>query len=150
MKTLITIVIAAMITCCTYAQKVQKADVPSEVKNAFHKQFSTAKELKWEKEHGNFEAKFELNGIDHSAVFDAKGTLLETEVAIKTKELPGTAMQYIQKNYTGQKIKEAAKITDAKGIVTYEAEINNIDLIFDSNGKFIKQEKEDKKRNDQE
>ncbi|MBC7865300.1 MAG: hypothetical protein IAF38_20155, partial [Bacteroidia bacterium] len=39
-----------------------------------------------------------------------------------------------------KKVKEAAKITDAKGVVTYEAEIDNADYIFDSTGNFLKKE----------
>jgi len=50
--------------------------------------------------------------------------------------------EYVIKNYLGSKIEEAAKITDAAGKITYEAEIEKgkeeIELIFDANGQFIK------------
>ena len=69
---------------------------------------------------------------------DASGNILETEVEINMDNLPANAKSYISKNYAGQKIKESAKITDSKGAVTYEAEVNGKDLIFDSNGNFIR------------
>ena len=36
------------------AQKVNQKDVPSVVQTSFQKQFPGAKNVKWEKEHGNF------------------------------------------------------------------------------------------------
>ena len=48
-------------------------------------------------------------------------------------------MDYVKTNYKGQSVKEAAKITDGKATITYEAEIKGMDLLFDNNGKFIKE-----------
>ena len=124
------------------AQKLQTKDVPTSVREAFHKQFSTIKEVKWEKEHGNYEAGFKLEKTDYSVIVDASGNILETEMSIDVKSLSAPIIAYIAKNYPNQKIKEAAKITDAKGIVTYEAEVNGKDLIFDNNGKFLKETKD--------
>ena len=47
-------------------------------------------------------------------------------------------MEYVKKTYKEDEVKEASKITDANGTVTYEAEVKGKDLIFDSNGNFIK------------
>ena len=81
-------------------------------------------------------------------MIDVSGNILETEIEIKVDALPANAKAYISKNYAGQKIKEATKITDNKGVVTYEAEIKGKDLIFDSNGNFIKGKTEQEKDND--
>lgn len=131
-----------MISLAACAQKMKEADVPSAVRDAFKKAHNDAKEVKWEKEGGNFEAEFEVGEVDQSVVYDASGKLIETEVEIKVDELPAGVKDYVAKNYKDAKIKEATKITDAKGTVTYEAEIKDKDLIFDSNGKFIKEEKD--------
>lgn len=139
MKKLALMTVAAMITSLTFAQKLQEKDVPAPVKTAFQKNFPQAKVEKWEKEGVNFEAEFELNKTKQSVLFDAQGNLLETEVEIKLTQLPKGVLEYVKANYKGQKVKEAAKITDAKGTVTYEAEIKGMDLLFDSNGKFIKE-----------
>jgi len=138
MKKLALMMVAAIITSLTFAQKLKEKDVPTQVKSSFQKQYPNAKETKWEKEDGNYEAEFEIEEADYSVLIDASGNILETELEISIEALPANVKDYVVKNYSGQKIKEAAKITDAKGIVTYEAEIKEKDLIFDSNGNFVK------------
>lgn len=120
----------------------QQSTTPQVVKDAFKKQFPGAEEVKWNKEGVNFEASFEKNENDMSAVIDAKGNILETEVDIEINELPQAVQDYLAKNYAGKKINEAAKIVDAKGTLTYEAEIDKSDVLFDSNGNFIKVSKD--------
>ncbi len=130
------------------AQKVSDKDVPTAVKTTLQKNYPNAKEIKWEKENGNYEAEFEVEETDYSLLIDVSGNILETEIEIKVDALPANAKAYISKNYAGQKIKEATKITDNKGVVTYESEIKGKDLIFDSNGNFIKEKTEQEKDND--
>ena len=139
MKKLVLMMVAAMITSLTFAQKLQEKDVPAPVKTAFQKNFPQAKVEKWEKEGVNFEAEFELNKSEQSVLFDAQGGIIETEIEIEISELPNGILDYVKKNYKGQSVKEAAKITDTKGTLTYEVEIKGMDLLFDSNGKFIKE-----------
>lgn len=124
------------------AQKVSEKEVPAVVKSALQKSHPDAKGLKWEKEKGNYEAGFEVEENDYSLLIDASGNILETEVEIKTEELPANAKAYVAKHYVGQKIKETAKITDSKGIITYEIEVKGKDLIFDNLGKFLKEVKD--------
>lgn len=130
------------------AQKVSDKEVPTAVKTTLQKNYPNAKELKWEKENGNYEAEFEIDETDYSLLIDVSGNILETEIEIKVDALPANAKDYISKNYAGQKIKEATKITDNKSVVTYEAEIKGKDLIFDSNGNFIKEKTKQEKDND--
>ncbi|MBA3665885.1 MAG: PepSY-like domain-containing protein [Bacteroidetes bacterium] len=124
------------------AQHVKESEVPAEVKDAFSKKYSGAKVDKWEKEGADYEAEFHLNKIESSAVFEANGTFKELEQEIKTSELPKSATEYCTKNYAGHKLSEAAKITDASGKVSYEAEMTkgkeHFDVIFDDKGAFVK------------
>ena len=142
MKKLAFMLVAAMITSLTFAQKLQEKDVPAPVKTSFQKHYPNIKEVKWDKEGEKFEASFDLNKVDNSVLFDAQGNILETEVEIELSQLPKGILEYVKTNYIGQRVKEAAKITDSKGTVTYEAEIKGMDLLFDSNGKFIKEIKD--------
>jgi hypothetical protein len=141
MKKIVLMLVAATITSITFAQKIQKKDVPAQVKASFEKQYPDIKDVKWDKEGEKFEASFDLNKIDNSVLFDAQGNILETELEIRLNQLPKGVLEYIKTNYKGQNVKEAAKIADAKGTLTYEAEIKGLDLLFSSNGKFIKQTK---------
>lgn len=129
-------------TTLAFAQKVSEKDVPQAVKSSFQKIYPNAKDVKWEKEGSNYEVNFDFSKTEYSVLFDANGNLIETEVEIPVDQLPKGIFDYVATHYKGQKIKEAAKITDSKGVVTYEAEIKGLDLLFDSQGTFIKEVKE--------
>lgn len=120
------------------AQKMKASEVPSAVTTKFTSTYPKAEHPKWEKEGNNYEAEFEFNEVEMSALFDANGTIVETEVEIKVSELPKAVTDYMAKNVAGSKIREASKITDAAGKITYEAEANKKNYIFDSEGTFIK------------
>ncbi|MFZ6025937.1 MAG: PepSY-like domain-containing protein [Bacteroidota bacterium] len=140
-KTAVTMVVMLLATL-TFAQKMQEKNVPANVKFTFHKKYPTATEVKWDKEGKKYEASFDLNKIDNSVLMDAQGNIIETEIEIELTQLPKGILEYVRTHYTGKQAKEGAKITNAKeGIVTYEVEIKGMDLIFDSNGKFIKESK---------
>lgn len=138
------IIVAAMLLAVfsAAAQKIDASKVPADVKTAFTKKFSGISDVKWENEKGNYEANFKQNDHKMSALFDARGTWLETETRIKADELPAAAREYIAREYKGEKIKEAAKLKMASGEDNYEAEVKETDLIFDTNGKFIKKMKD--------
>ncbi len=139
MKKLTLVLAIALITGFVMAQKIQSKDVPEAVKAAFQKEFPGVKGTKWDKEESNFEASFNNNKSDQSVVFDAEGNILEIEVEIKLSELPKGVMEYVTSTYPGKKIKEVAKITDAQKTVTYEVEVSGMDVIFNEQGKFIKE-----------
>jgi hypothetical protein len=142
MKKITLIVALSLGVSASYAQTVKEAEVPAAVKEAFKKQHPTAKAEKWEKEDGNYEVEYDLNKSEASDVYDASGKLLQTEVEIKTSELPKAVSDYVTKNLAGKKISEAAKITESNGTVTYEAEVGKADYIFDANGNFVKKEED--------
>jgi len=122
-------------------EKEKKYAVPSVVSSTFTKEFPD-KKAKWGMEDGGYEAEFKINGSDASAVYDKSGHRKALEITIKNAELPTDALQYVKKNYPATKITEAAKITDDKNVITYEAEIGKngktYDVLFDASGKFIK------------
>lgn len=119
------------------AQEMKEKDVPAIIKAAFSKAHPAAKVDEWEKEGENYEVKFTENKMESSVDIGPNGQILETESEIKVAELPKGVAEYCTKNMPGKKIKEATKITDANGNVTYEAEVGEDDYIFDSNGIFI-------------
>lgn len=149
MKKLTLLVFAVISLSAGYAQKVQEKDVPSAVVSAFQKLYPGVKAGEWEKEGVNYEVEFNVKEIGHTLLIDPAGTILETEMEISISLLPESAREYVSKNYAGQSIIEAAKITDAKGQVTYEAEVKGKDLLFDSKGDFIKVAGEDNEEEDE-
>ena len=139
MKKLMTLVACiAAISFSAYAQKMDASKVPAAVKASFAKQYPGVT-AKWEKEAGKYEAGFKKEGNTISALFEKDGTMVESEADIKVSSLPASVLAYVKDNYKGKSIKEGAKITKADGTVTYEAEVNGKDVIFDANGKFLKE-----------
>lgn len=142
MKNKLTIALAVLTIGCASAQKMNEAEVPAKVKEAFQKKYPGAKAEKWEKENDGYEAEFDLNKVESSAVFDANGNFRELEQEIKTSALPKNVTDYCTKNFSGYKLSEAAKIADASGMITYEAEMSkgkeHFDALFDDKGNFVK------------
>lgn len=118
------------------AQKIKESEVPAAVKASFSKQYPGIT-AKWEKEDGNFEAGFKKDSKEMSAIYQANGMMMESELSIKESELPAAVLNYVKVNYKDKKIKESAKITKADGSINYEAEVDGKDLIFDSKGNFV-------------
>ena len=61
-------------------------------------------------------------------------------VAIPISGLPAGAAAYVGTHYSGARISEAARVRDARGQTTYEAEVKGKDLVFDAAGNFIKRD----------
>lgn len=119
------------------AQKLSASKVPDVVKSSFAKQYPGAA-AKWEKESGKFEAEFKKHNQTMSALFEADGTMTESEISIKVPDLPTAVITYVKDHYKGKTIKEGAKITKANGTINFEAEVDGKDLIFDAKGNFLK------------
>lgn len=120
--------------------KNKKVNIPAEVKLAFEKEFP-GKHAKWETEDGGYEASFELEGKDASALYNSSGHRMELETEVSMKQIPAAAVAYVEKNYAGSKISETAKIVNDKNVVTYEIEVKKDgkkqDVLFDADGKLL-------------
>lgn len=141
MKTILVMAVVVLTSATACAQKVKESELPAGVKEAFAKKYPGAK-AEWEKEGADYEAEFDLNKVESSAVFDGAGTFKELEQEIKVAELPKGVADYCTKHFAGYKIEEAARITDAGGKVSYEAEMKkgkeHFDAMFDDKGSFLK------------
>ena len=135
-------IIVALTLCMSVVAFAQKSDAPTVAKAAFAKAYPAATKVKWEKEDGNYEVTFVDKGKELSAVYNAKGILTESEHEIKVSELPAAVTAYMKDHYKGITVKGAAKITKADGSINYEAAIKGKDVLFDANGKFIKEAKD--------
>ena len=143
MKKLVLITLSAiLIGVSVNAQKITDAKVPAVLKAAFAKQFPKATDVKWEKEGANYEVALKDNGKEMTVALDAKGTVVETEVGVKTTELPASILKYVGEKFKGKTILSADKIT-AGGKVSYEVVVQKGKaLIFDATGKYLKSAKD--------
>jgi hypothetical protein len=129
----------ALVSAC--ARKEKETQVPAATKAAFEKQYPGVKG-EWDKEDSNYEVEFKQDGKEMSMVIDKDGAVVETETDIPVADLPQAIRDYMKQNYAGSKIDEAAKVVKSNGEINYEAEVNHKDVLFDVNGKFIKETKD--------
>lgn len=150
-KSILVAVLALGLGTAAFAQKNEKGEgrerkgkeqteVPAAVKQAFEKQYPGTK-VKWDDENGKYEAGFKHQGHEMSVLYNANGSVEETEMEIPVKDLPAAVHTYISTHKLG-KIKGAAKITKANGTVEYEAEVKNGDAIFSASGEFLRMAKD--------
>ena len=131
------ITLTGAISLAASGQKFEASKVPGAVKISFAQKFPNAI-VKWEKENDKYEANFKQGTNIMSALFDANGTMTESEIAIKIIDLPANVLSYVKEHYNGKTIKEGAKITRADGTINFEAEVERNDLLFDVKGNFLK------------
>jgi hypothetical protein len=140
-KIMLSILMAIPIVHVAFAQKVKSTVVPAVTKAALLKKYPEAVRATWEKEKGNYEANWGgKSGEDMSVQFSPEGTFIEQVAAIPVSTLPIGVPAYVKQHYKGAKITEAGKVTDAKEIISYEAEVKGKDLLFDEKGNFLKQD----------
>jgi len=121
------------------AQDINSSEIPAVVKSALVKKYPEATKVSWEKENGNYEANWGgKSREDNAAQFTPGGVFVEIEKAISVNELPASVKSYVKNHEGGATIKEAARITDANGKTTYEAEVRGKYLIFDEKGNYLK------------
>lgn len=124
------------------AHKDHHCHAPTSVRMAFSKQFPGIHDARWEQENGKYEAHFKYRGQQTSALFDDKGTWIETERSISIEALPPAATLYIENNFSGKIARTASVVTQSGGDISYEAHLKGADYVFDANGKFIRVEKD--------
>ena len=124
--------------CAVQAQKLKLSEVPAAAKTAFAKANPNTT-AEWEKENDSYEVNFKNNGKKMSYVINKSGSILETESEIDVNELPETVKAYVKQHNKGAIAKAAEKIVKANGETSYEVKVKNKELMFDSNGKMIKQ-----------
>lgn len=119
-------------------------EVPAGVQSKFQSMYPDVKDVKWEKEDTRFGADFDFNGVETEVQFFEDGSLFMTETKIPVDDLPSVITEYFNQNLPGKKISEASKLVTVEGIVTYEAEVDNVDYLFDAVGTFAGMEAEEK------
>lgn len=120
----------------------QKSAATAQAKAAFAKAYPKVTKVVWGNEDGNYEVTFEQNSKKMSVIYNPKGSLIESELEMNTTELPASVTAYMKEHYKGISLIGAAKITKADGSINYEAASKGKDVLFDTNGKFIKEVKD--------
>lgn|GEM_PF-906351 len=127
-----------LVATLVFASCNEGKKAPQDVQNAIEKMYPGISKVDWEnKENASWEAEFKNNGIETSALFSTDGKLLRLEEEIAYSLFPKLAKDYITKNFPGANVKEISKITDKNKNVTFQAEVKDKNLIFDTLGNFL-------------
>jgi len=114
------------------------SQIPANVKSTFDHYYPNTANVTWEQEGPYYIPSFtNSNGVT-KLVIDLKGALIQTSVKILPSTLPAAATSYISANYSGQSVADAEQLTMFNHSTRYEAIVGGKDLIFDSNGNFIR------------
>jgi hypothetical protein len=108
------------------------ADAPAISKNvisSFNKQFSNARDIKWENQASFVKAQFTMNDIVLYAYFNKNGELLAVTRFISPNQLPLEILTSLKKTYTGFWISDLFEIQSETG-TAYYATLQNADQIL--------------------
>ena len=118
---------------------------PEKAVAAFKAKFPAAKDVEWGKESATeFEAEFELNGMDVSANFSADGEWLETETTITQSDLPAAVVATLDSQFGDGKVKKAETVEKTGESLVYEVKLEQdeieVEVVLDAAGTVLKKE----------
>lgn len=133
------ILFAVLFGCYTgYAQDVPASQVPAAVTKAFKAKFPKTTGLEWEKKGNNYEAEFDVNLVDHKALYNDAGKLLMFKKDIRTSTLPAAVKRTIETQYKGFRVDDA-DLLEKDGVTYYQVELDgrpqDQKLVFTKDGK---------------
>jgi hypothetical protein len=131
-----------LISLTGYSRKVTTDKVPAAVKQSFTKMFPTATDVKYGTGKKNYEIYFKDHGIEKSANFDPAGKWLETETAMRPKDLPKEVDTSVEKNFPGFSIAQVSKVEIPGTGVVYEMDLkkdkDGFEVQFSAKGDILK------------
>jgi hypothetical protein len=138
MNKLMLLVAFFLFTIGMSAQKVMEKDVPKPATAGFFKAHPTAKDVEWHRMGKNYKAGFEEGEVKMYSTYSDEGKLIEHGMGIVQTALPYPVMEYVKNTYKEDEVKNACKVIDASGVVTYDVEVKGMDVTFDAMGNYMK------------
>jgi hypothetical protein len=139
MKKIILVLAFAGLIATAYSQTQNSDEVPTAVSRSFEKSHPNISPVTWSKSGDNYKASYVADNKTMTATYNASAKLKETEIGISVASLPTLALKYLNDNFPHDYAKKSIKVTSADGKSEYLVSINQTDLTFDSQGKFVKQ-----------
>jgi hypothetical protein len=141
-KIIVVIAVAALLSLNAFAKT--GTEVPANVKNAFTQKFPNVTKVKWENENGKeWEAEFKMDGKPYSASFDMRGSWMETEYKLATKDIPAPVQKTILADFKDCKVKKSEMSESANGKCCeflMKKGTEKKEVTIDMNGKVLKNE----------
>ena len=139
MKTLIGIAILLLTGTLVKAQGAL-ASIPTPVMQSFTALYPNVKDVAWNYNEPNYEARFKVRNKGMMLMFDVSGSVSEIKNEVPAVELPGTVRNYVETHYRGWQLVKSLYVivNDDPYHETYlkkgDEEVN---LVFDRNAKLL-------------
>ena len=137
MKILAASILSLSVMGSLMAQDIPASQVPAAVTSAFTQEYSSPTDVDWEKKRKNFEVEFEVDGIDHKALYNAEGKHLMTKRDLREADLPPAITQKIAADYSGYDIDDVDELI-VEGKTYYQVELDGTlrdrKLVFGEDG----------------
>ena len=119
--------------------------LPVLVEQAFTKKFSSAKQVKWERESDTeYEANFTIDKVHYSANFSSDGKWLETESPCTYEQLPADVLSAFEITFPGKSPRHIYMIQTSDLKTLFELEIleglHRRELLYYPDGKLFQRE----------
>lgn len=124
----------------SYAQTLAPNDVPAKISKSFVKSHPKISPVEWSKVGDDYQASYMVDDKNMSVTYSAAGKLRKTEKEISISQLPSPVLKYVNDNFPGEVVKKKVLITSASGKSSYELQVKQQDLAFNSQGKLIQPE----------
>ena len=125
-------------------------EIPAKISDQIKSLYPGAQNVNWEMEDSLYEASFVSKQVETTLQWSMDGRLLYTETVVASAKLPGKIKKYLTQHTITAGISEASRIVDMTGKVTYEVEAGNIEYLFDANGQWLSQEKDEEDEDEDE
>ena len=134
-KIILSIATVLMMGVSAFAGKNDEADVNQLAVRSFHKDFTTAKNIKWEQKTGYVKVEFTMNEQVLFAYYDNDGKLTAIVRNLVSDQLPINLLTGLKKEYTGYWISELFELA-SDDQTTYYVTLENADkkIVLRSNG----------------
>lgn len=120
-----------------HAQKIKPSEVPDPVLTKFCLLYPDASRTAWTKEADQYQVVFNNDKKKTEAVFTAEGNVFLTRTEIRTCALPEPALDFLRKEDAEIKIEDACIVQDHRGVITFNASIDDKPFVFDWSGQHM-------------
>lgn len=137
MKTLKILAALFFVTGVAVAQHVNQKDVPSDITDAFVKEYGNASDVEWEKKMENYKVDFDVNRMEHEVWYNASGTVVRKEQDITEAELSQAVREALKSAYAGYRLDDVERVWE-NNTTSYKLELEKGEdkhVTFDIEGK---------------
>ncbi len=141
-----TVTLCGIINCSSsgnqakVAETGEKVEIPEVVKTNLSAMYPSAGSINWEMRDGKYEASFTQNKMSNTIILLPDGTILKYKVKIDASQLPQKITDYVSSQLGGKKVTAATKITEPKGMISYEIKVDTSFYMFAGDGLFVGKE----------